>query len=233
MKSLTVNANFWAHASRRERETMSRRVPALGGLPRVAVGASRASATRPSISQLRAPRTSRGELLSLLKRKSWQVRDVDRHPLVLGVPLGQDGGPAQGVSVDIGLKNMAVVSLSELANSSPDFKLALVESTLDPARSDQRNEELLRNAAPVPMAVMAKEDIMKLPVAAAVHPRALERTLSEDKRNLLKDPFFRNNPPCDELQDLVVEAVPGADANVEAREHFKREERNARMRSRG
>jgi hypothetical protein len=98
---------------------------------------------------------------------------------------------------------------------------------------DQRHEDLLRQAAPVPMAVMTKEDIMKLPVAAAVHPRALERTLSEDKRNLLKDPFFRNNPPCDELQDLVVEAVPGADANVEARENFKREERNSRIRSRG
>lgn len=210
-----------------------RRVAQLGGLPKAAAVASRGGGKRPNALSPRLPRTSRDELLSLLKRKSWQVRDVDRHPLVLGVPLGQDGGTMQGVSVDIGLKNMAVVSMFELANASPEFKLAIVESALDPARGDQRHEDLLRQAAPVPMAVMTKEDIMKLPVAAAVHPRALERTLSEDKRNLLKDPFFRNNPPCDELQDLVVEAVPGADANVEARENFKREERNSRIRSRG
>lgn len=222
---------------------MRRAASGLGGLPlpsaargrggrRAAPRAIAAAAAAVAAVPLPAVRTSRDELLSLLKHKSWQVRDVERHPLVLGVPLGQDGS-SQAVSVDIGLKNMAVVSMSELANASPEFKLALVERALDPAHSGRPHEELLRQAAPVPMAVMAKEDLMKQPIASAVHARALDRTLSEEKRDLLKDPFFRNNPPSAELFDLVVEAVPGADPRVEAREEIRREERNERMRARG
>ena len=55
------------------------------------------------------------------------------------------------------------------------------------------------------MAVMSKEDMMRMPIASAVHPDALQRTMSDEKRILLKDPFFRHTPPNAELFDLVVE----------------------------
>ena len=56
--------------------------------------------------------------MQLLRRKAWQVSDLDRHPVCLGVPLGQDGGDAKAVSVDCGLKTMASVSLGDLVDSS-------------------------------------------------------------------------------------------------------------------
>lgn len=173
-------------------------------------------------------------MLNLLRRKGWQIEDVDKHPVVLGVPLGQDGGPSQGVSIDIGLKSMAVVSLSELADASSDFKRKLFDRALQgESTSEKPYQELLRGTDPVPMVLQVKEDIMKLPVASAVHPSGLEKAIPDEKLRLLTDKFFRSansggqGIPSREILDLIVEAAPGEDPRVEARETNKREERAA------
>jgi len=173
-------------------------------------------------------------MLSVLRRKSWQLRDVESHPVVLGVPLGQDGGPSQAVSIDIGLKEMAAVSLSELADASSDFKRKLFERALEgQGASDKPIQELLRGTDPVPMVVQVKEDIMKLPVASALHPSGLEKSIPDEKLRLLTDKFFRSanlggqGIPSREILDLIVEAAPGQDPGLEARDTHKREERAA------
>ena len=176
------------------------------------------------------PRTSRDELVQLLRRKAWQMQDLNRHPVCLGVPLGQDGGETKGVSVDCGLKTMATVSLAELVDSAPDLKEAMMERGLATADSTEPvpYADLLRKAQPVPMVVAVKEDLMKQPVAHPTHPASLERCVPDEKLAMLAwDPFFRANPPSSELVDLVAEAVPGADKHVAAREDFRRETRAA------
>ena len=176
------------------------------------------------------PPTSRQELMALLKRKSWQVRDLERHPVVLGVPLGQDGGPSQGVSVDIGLKTMATVSLSDLVDASPQLKEKLFERALSSPKETTTPvpmDDLLRKPMAIPMSVAVPEDMMKQPVASALHPRALDRKIADEKLQVLTDPFFRANPPSSELVDLVVEHVPGADKHVAAKEELRREQRAA------
>ena len=186
------------------------------------------------------------ELLSLLKRKGWQVQDVDRNPVVLGVPLGQDGGSSQAVSIDIGLKNRAMVSVSELVNASPQLREVLTEQALADIERERGSggeasgaesttssstlgtfdDKVLSGIDPVPMAVSVKEDIMHLPVASAVHPRALERSIPEEPLRMLNfDPFLReckNSGKDKDLIDLIVEGVPGADPYVEAREAHAR-----------
>ena len=167
--------------------------------------------------------------MQLLRRKAWQVSDLDRHPVCLGVPLGQDGGDAKAVSVDCGLKTMASVSLGDLVDSSPELKEALMEHGLQNPQSSEPipHTEHLRRAQPVPMVVAVKEDLMKQPVAAPTHPASLERSVPDEKLRMLNDSFFRANPPSSELVDLVVEAVPGADKYVEARDNYRREQRSA------
>ena len=86
------------------------------------------------------PRTSRDMLMGLLRRKAWQLRDLEHHPACLGVPLGQDGGAAKGVSVDLGLKTMATVSLTDLVDASPHFKQALIERGLTDAQEAKAAE---------------------------------------------------------------------------------------------
>ena len=213
----------------RVREWRRRRMR-RGGLP-----ASRAAAVAASRRRMTPalPRTSRGELLSLLKRKSWQVRDVDRHPVVLGVPLGQNGGPAQAVSIDVGLKNPAAVSVSELVDAAPALKEVVMERALADAQSGRSSsayhEEMLRNSSPVPMSVCVKEDLMELPVANAVHPGALARNMPEEPLRMLNhDPFLNEckiSGQDNDLIDLVVEGVPGVDTNIEARDKFRRKQR--------
>ena len=88
-------------------------------------------------------------------------------------------------------------------------------------------EDLLRRAQPVPMSVALKEDFMNQAVATPVHPSALERCVPGAKLRMLSDPFFRANPPSSELVDLIVEAVPGADRSVAAKDDYKREQRAA------
>jgi hypothetical protein len=201
---------------------------ALGGLPVAAAAATRGRAGR-SVLRHSAPRTSHDELLKLLRRKAWQLRDLERHPVCLGLPLGQDGGPTKGVSGDCGLKNMATVSLNDLVDCVPELKEALVDRGLADSESTESlpYADLLRRASVVPMSVPVKEDLMDQPIATPVHPRALERCLPDEKLHMLSDPFFRANPPSSELVDLVVEAVPGADRHVAAREEFRREQRAA------
>ena len=133
----------------------------------------------------------------------------------------------KGVSVDCGLKTMATVSLADLVDSSPDLKEALMESGLETEGDEPiPYADLLRRAQPVPMVVAVKEDLMKQPVAMPTHPGSLERSVPDDKLQMLHDPFFRANPPSSELVDLVVEAVPGADKHVAARDEFRRETRS-------
>ena len=130
---------------------------ALGGLPLSAAAATRGRAGRAMVRQA-APRTSRDELVQTLRRKAWQLHDVNRHPVVLGVPLGQDGGETRGVSVDIGIKTMATVSLADLVDSSPHLKEGLIERGLASPDSTEPlpHNELIRKAKPVPMVVALK-----------------------------------------------------------------------------
>lgn len=201
---------------------------ALGGLPLAAAGARRAGRT--ATVRRAVPSTSRDELLSLLRRKGWQLQDVERHPVVLGVPLGQDGGSSRGVSIDMGMKIPAVVSLSELSDASTDFKRKLIERALDGDSDGQQESthELLRGTDPVPMVVQVKEDMMNLPIASALHRSGLEKDLPDEKLRLLSDKFFRSanssGIPSREILDLLVEAVPNADPAVEARDTHRREE---------
>ena len=201
---------------------------ALGGLPLAAASATRARVGR-SVLRQAAPTTSRDALMDTLRRKAWQLQDLARHPVALGVPLGQDGGESKAVSVDIGIKTPASVSLPDLIDCSPDLKEALYERGLETPGGTEPlpYNDLLRKAKPVPMTVAVKEDMMKQPIAIPVHPAALQRSVPDEKMDLLMDPFFRNNPPASELVDLVVEAVPGADKHVAAREDFRREQRAA------
>ena len=99
------------------------------------------------------------------------LQDVQKHPLVLGVPLGRNGGPDKAISVDLGMKNMAQISTRELANSSSEFKQALLDRTKGGPLEGQPED--LRRAEPIPMSVLVKEDVMRLPIAAPV--RALSR----------------------------------------------------------
>ena len=50
---------------------------------------------------------------------------------------------------------------------------------------------------------------------------------ADEKLRALTDPYFRANPPSSELVDLIVEAVPGADRSVAAKDDYKREQRAA------
>lgn len=199
---------------------------ALGGLPIAAAAATRGRVGRSTLQQA-TPRTSRDELEQLLRRKAWQLKDVNRNPVVLGVPIGQDGGETKGVSVDCGLKSMATVSLADLVDSSPDLKEALIERGLENPTDTEPlpHNDLLRQAKPVPMVVAVPEDLMRQPVANPVHPAALARDVPDEKLAMLADAFFRNIPPSAEVVNLVVEAVPHADKHVQAREDFRREQR--------
>ena len=205
---------------------MAGRRTALGGLPLAFAAATRRRAGT-SVTQIPPGNTSRGKLLSLLKRKGWQVEDLERNPAVLGVPLGQNGKGA-GVEVDIGLKNMVTTSLSELVDASPKLKQALLERALEqPGTERVEYTDLLRKNATVSVIVHAQEDILGRPVASVLHPKALEANVPADKLKMLQDPFFRANPPSAELVDLVVEAVPGADRHVAAKDEHRRELRAA------
>ena len=168
-------------------------------------------------------------MMKLLREKAWQVEDVDHHPAVLGAPLGQDGGAAMGVTVDVGLKTMPTISLSELVDSSPEFKEALIQRALDDpdGTAPVEHADLLRRNLTVPLAVHVKEDLMKTPIATPMHPSALTPRIPDEKLQMLDDEFFRANPTSAELLDLVTEGVPGADRHVAAKDEWKREVRNA------
>ena len=165
-----------------------------------------------------------------LRWKGWQIQDLNKNPVCLGVPVGHPGmDENKAVEVDIGLKTFVSVGLTDLIDASPDLKEELMMRALDgpppEAGAPSPHLELLRHAKPVPMSVMVKEDMMKQPVGVPVHPAALERCVPDEKLDLLQDPFFRATPPSSELVELVVDAVPGADKHVSAREDFRRDQR--------
>ncbi len=166
-------------------------------------------------------------MTELLRRKAWQLKDLERNPVCLGVPVGQDGGEQRGVSVDIGLKTHATISVSDLADASPSFQQQLYERAAAARGGTRRvpHADLLRRAQPVPMAVTVKEDMMQLPIASAVHPAALERSIPSEKLKLLNDKFFTEAPPPPGLTDLVVGGVPGADRHAAVRDEHRREVR--------
>ena len=70
---------------------------------------------------------------------------------------------------------------------------------------------------------------MELPVANAVHPGALARNMPEEPLRMLNhDPFLNEckiSGQDNDLIDLVVEGVPGVDTNIEARDKFRRKQR--------
>ena len=116
--------------------------------------------------------TARVEFESLLRRKSAWLQDVAKHPLCLGVPLGRNGGPDKAITVDLGLKSMAQISTRELAASSSQYKQALLDRAKG-APLEGRPEDL-RRAEPIPMSVIVKEDVQRLPIATPA--RASPRT---------------------------------------------------------
>lgn len=124
---------------------------ALGGLSR--------RAPRPRLNE-------RAQFQSLLRRKGWLLQDVEKHPVCLGVPLGRNGGSESAISVDVGLKNMVQVSSRELAGASPQYKRALLDRMKGGAKEGE--PETFGNAELVPMRVVVKEDIQRLPVATPV-----------------------------------------------------------------
>ena len=152
-------------------EPVQLRMSAVGGLPRLGRALRGPRAVRRA-----APTTSRAAFLDLLKAKGVWLSDVQRHPMVVGVPVGRDGGSGQGIAVDVGLKNMATVSLHELSEASPQIKAALVDRALgsEPIVGDP---ELLRNPPAVPMAVLVTEDLQNLPVASPVRKCPLQTDL--------------------------------------------------------
>ena len=115
--------------------------------------------------------TGRAEFEQLLRRKSAWLQDVEKHPLVLGVPLGRNGGPDKAITMDLGLKNMAQISTRELANSSSEFKQALLDRMKGGPLEGQPED--LRRAEPIPMSVIVKEDVMRLPIATPVRALSL------------------------------------------------------------
>lgn len=130
--------------------------------------------------------TGRAEFEQLLRRKSAWLQDVKKHPLVLGVPLGRNGGPDKAISVDLGMKNMAQISTRELANSSSEFKQALLDRAKGGPLEGQPED--LRRAEPIPMSVIVKEDVMRLPIAApvrALSPHSSTRALASSAIVLL------------------------------------------------
>jgi len=181
-----------------------------------------------------APLTSSQLMLDLLRRKGFWLEAVESQPVCLGIPLGRDG-PHAAVSVDVGLKHMALVSLSELVDASPDLKHRYFEHALEAsapissAQALQRDAAMLRDAQPVPMAVIAKADMQELPIANPVHPDALELEMSEEQVNVLRDPFFKQERGRDlGLINFVVDGVPGADRVVTLRRQWQKEKQLAR-----
>ena len=109
---------------------------------------------------------------------------------------------------------------------SPIKRLALLEPLVD----NVEDSFVISNHGKLiefDLLTVKKEDLMKQPVAAPTHPASLERSVPDEKLRMLNDSFFRANPPSSELVDLVVEAVPGADKYVEARDNYRREQRSA------
>tara|TARA_B110001452_G_scaffold137417_1_gene114255 strand:+ start:121 stop:540 length:420 start_codon:yes stop_codon:yes gene_type:complete len=123
----------------------------LGGLSR------RAARPRPN---------DRAQFQSLLRRKGWLLQDVEKHPVCLGVPLGRNGGSESAISVDVGLKNMVQVSSRGLAGASAQYKRALLDRMKGGAKEGE--PETFGSADLVPMRVVVKEDIQRLPVATPV-----------------------------------------------------------------
>jgi len=197
----------------------------LGGLPTL-VRSSGRSVLRHRKAQ--PVGTSKEAFVDLLKRKGFWMRDLEDHPVCLGVPLGRDMGLGGAMQVDIGLKNPATVSLADLMDASPQLKHAMLERAAqgDIAKKRPDDPALMRDAAPVPMAVLVKEDLQRLPVASPVHPDALESKLSPQQLEVLSDPFFKVQEPANaDLIDFATEAVPGMDAHVASKRDYRRERR--------
>ena len=85
--------------------------------------------------------------------------------------------------------------------------------------------DLLRQRLSVPMSVAVTEDLMQQPVASAVHPASLKRAIASKTIDTLRDDFFRveRGAASADIVDLVVEAVPGADPSVAARQEHRRQ----------
>ena len=192
--------------------------------------------------------TARAEFEQLLRRKSAWLQDVEKHPLCLGVPLGRNGGPDKSITVDLGLKSMAQISTRELAASSSQYKQALLDRIKGGPLEGQPED--LRRAEPIPMSVIIKEDVQRLPITTPVralspfpigilrhppdhtlrptwqiHKASLARQMRDEDLQVLQDPFFNAGPASSELAKLVVDAIPDADPNQTAIKEFRRVQR--------
>ena len=193
----------------------SRLVPSLGARRLATLGGLSFRRPKPP------PATSRDAFLALLKRKGVWLEDVDDHPLVLGIPLGRSGGQEKAIAVDVGLKNMASISLRELARASPNVHRMLLDRALAGKGVDDLTEEedaaLIAAAGPVPMVIIEREDLQQLPIATAAHPDSLEPSVRTETLRTLHDPFFSN---LSDFAGVVLDAVPDADDHVEIRENY-------------
>ena len=101
--------------------------------------------------------TSKEAIMQLLKRKGYWLNDLEDHPVCLGVPLGKDMGLGGAIQVDVGLKSPVTVSFVDLIDASPQLKLALFQRAAQKSSDNVSDNELLRDALPVPVVVLAKK----------------------------------------------------------------------------
>ena len=110
---------------------------------------------------------------------------------MLGIPLGRSGGQEKAIAVDVGLKNMASISLRELARASPNVHRMLLDRALAGKGVDDLTEEedaaLIAAAGPVPMVIIEREDLQQLPIATAAHPDSLEPSVRTETLRTLHD----------------------------------------------
>ena len=73
--------------------------------------------------------------------------------------------------------------------------------------------EDFKGAEPIPMQVIIKEDIQRLPVATPMHPASLARRVPDEALEALQDKVFNTRPGTQDVTKALVDAVPDADVN--------------------
>ena len=225
-------------------------MPRIGGLPSrlraVATdGRSVGRATQAAAAASSRAPSAREEFMGLLRRKAWCLDDVEKHPVVLGVPLGMVAGSGKTIAVDVGLKNPATISVAELIKCSPQAKSIMLTHALRGAEMP-KIDSVLQQTPPLPMALVTVEDVQKLPIATPMHPSNLERRIPTEDLQVLQDPFFssggapgstwqssmQDDPQqqqqragLSEFTDLVIDQIPDADEATSSRREWQREQR--------
>ena len=116
---------------------------------------------------------------NMVETTEWRIRPAAGERAIAGVRAAAVSEAAdKAITMDLGLKNMAQISTRELANSSSEFKQALLDRMKGGPLEGQPED--LRRAEPIPMSVIVKEDVMRLPIATpvrALSPHSSTRAL--------------------------------------------------------